>query len=107
MTHGMVVTLKNLKERALYVYLPSTTMANDWKKRAEKEGVSISKFMVEHISDSLKENRTVTMTDTFQNNRWLKNSEKLKMNSNGSQRMPSPQINESKTLWRSSSSRKW
>lgn len=54
MTHGMVVADKALKERSLYVYLPSTAMAKDWKERADKKGVSISKFVIEHVSDSLR-----------------------------------------------------
>ncbi len=44
---------KTIKERAIYVYLPSIEMVEDWKRRAEKAGVSISKFVVERVEDSI------------------------------------------------------
>jgi len=42
-----------IKDRSLYIYLPSRVMADDWKNKAEKSGSSISKFVVEHVLDSL------------------------------------------------------
>ena len=36
-----------IKQRAIYVYLPSLEMVEDWKRRAERAGVSVSKFVVE------------------------------------------------------------
>ena len=51
----MVVKEKNLKERAVYVYLPSVEQANRWKELAEKHGLSISKFVVEHVENSIQQ----------------------------------------------------
>ena len=44
---------ETIKERAIYVYLPSHEMVKDWKKRAKKHGASISKFVIEHVENSL------------------------------------------------------
>jgi arginyl-tRNA--protein-N-Asp/Glu arginylyltransferase len=44
-----------IKERAIYVYLPSHEMAKEWKKRAKKQNVSISKFVIEHVENSLQQ----------------------------------------------------
>jgi len=49
----MVVKSKQLTKRAIYVYLPSVAKANHWKQLAEKSKVSISKFVVEHVENSL------------------------------------------------------
>jgi len=43
-----------IKERAIYVYLPSLEMVEDWKQRAEKGGVSISKFVIERVEESIR-----------------------------------------------------
>ncbi|MFB0503350.1 MAG: hypothetical protein ACETWE_05920 [Candidatus Bathyarchaeia archaeon] len=51
----MVVKRRKLKERAVYVYLPSVNMAKKWKTSADKAGTSISKFVIEHVEDSLRE----------------------------------------------------
>ncbi|MGQ9507234.1 MAG: hypothetical protein ACUVTB_05175 [Candidatus Bathycorpusculaceae bacterium] len=45
---------KTIKDRAVYVYLPSLEMVVDWKRRADKAGVSISKFVVERVEDSIR-----------------------------------------------------
>jgi len=45
---------KTIKERAIYVYLPSIGMVKDWKSKADKAGVSISKFVMDRVGDSLK-----------------------------------------------------
>jgi transposase len=45
---------ETIKERAVYVYLPSLEMVQDWKQRAEKSGVSISKFVIERVEESLR-----------------------------------------------------
>jgi len=45
---------ETIKKRAVYVYLPSTNMTEDWKKRAEQAGLSISKFVLERVEDSLR-----------------------------------------------------
>jgi predicted RNase H-like nuclease (RuvC/YqgF family) len=43
-----------IKDRTVYVYLPSLEMVEDWKRRAERAGVSISKFIVERVEDSIR-----------------------------------------------------
>jgi uncharacterized protein (DUF849 family) len=45
---------ETIKDRAIYVYLPSFEMVEDWKSRAEKSRVSISKFVIERVEDSLR-----------------------------------------------------
>ncbi len=42
-----------IKERAIYVYLPSFDTAQRWKELSEKAGTSISKFVIEHVENSL------------------------------------------------------
>ena len=44
-----------IKKRAIYVYLPSFEMTDKWKKRADDAGVSISKFVIEHVENSLRQ----------------------------------------------------
>jgi hypothetical protein len=44
-----------VKQRAIYVYLPSLDMVNRWKGFAGKQGVSISKFVIEHVENSLRQ----------------------------------------------------
>ncbi|MCK4817948.1 hypothetical protein KA005_19415 [bacterium] len=46
---------ETIKERAVYVYLPSHEMVNTWKERAERQGISISKFVIEHVENSLQQ----------------------------------------------------
>jgi predicted RNase H-like nuclease (RuvC/YqgF family) len=45
---------ETIKDRAIYVYLPSLEMVKDWKRRAEKAGVSVSKFVIERVEDSIR-----------------------------------------------------
>jgi hypothetical protein len=45
---------KTIKERAIYVYLPSLEMARDWKSKAESAGASVSKFVIDRVEDSLR-----------------------------------------------------
>jgi hypothetical protein len=47
-----LVKQKELKKRAIYVYPPSE-MSEKWKKVAEESGESISKFVIEHVENSL------------------------------------------------------
>ncbi len=51
----MVVKNRDLTKRAIYVYLPSVQMAKEWKKLAGKSRVPVSKFVVEHVENSLKQ----------------------------------------------------
>jgi len=39
----------------VYAYLPSVEMVNDWKVRAKKSNVSISQFVYEHVTNSLRQ----------------------------------------------------
>ena len=45
---------ETIKERAVYVYLPSHEMVGRWKGLAREGGTSVSKFVVEHVEDSLR-----------------------------------------------------
>jgi len=45
---------QTIKDRAIYVYLPSMEMVEDWKRRAEKAGVSLSKFVIERVEESIR-----------------------------------------------------
>jgi len=45
---------KTIKQRVIYVYLPSLEMVEDWKRRAEKAGISLSKFVIERVEDSIR-----------------------------------------------------
>jgi len=44
---------QTIKERSVYVYLPSHSMVKDWKTRAAKAGLSISKFIIDRVQDSI------------------------------------------------------
>jgi hypothetical protein len=44
-----------IKQRAIYVYLPSHEMVARWKQLAERSGGSISKFVIEHVENSLRQ----------------------------------------------------
>ena len=45
---------ETIKDRAIYVYLPSLEMVEDWKRRVNKAGISISKFVLERVEDSIR-----------------------------------------------------
>ena len=47
-----MVKKKELKQRAIYVY-PPADMAENWKNKAQEAGTSISKFVIEHVENSL------------------------------------------------------
>ena len=44
-----------IKKRAVYVYTPTFEMIDKWKKLADDVGVSISKFVIEHVENSLRQ----------------------------------------------------
>ena len=46
---------KAVNERYVYAYLPSVEMVKDWKARAKKSNVSISEFVYEHVTNSLRQ----------------------------------------------------
>ncbi len=45
---------ETIKKRAIYVYLPSLQMVENWKRRADKSGTSISKFVIDKVEDSIR-----------------------------------------------------
>jgi hypothetical protein len=44
---------ESIKQRSIYVYLPSLEMVEDWKAKANKAKVSISQFVIEHVTNSV------------------------------------------------------
>ncbi len=44
---------KTIKQRAIYIYLPSLDMTEDWKSRAKEQETSISKFVIERVEESI------------------------------------------------------
>jgi len=46
---------ESIKQRSIYVYLPSEEMVEDWKAKAKKSSASISRFVVEHVTNSLRQ----------------------------------------------------
>ena len=44
---------ETIKARSIYVYLPSEEMVDDWKEKAKSSGLSISKFVQEHVEKSM------------------------------------------------------
>ena len=46
---------KSINERYIYAYLPSVETVRDWKARARKSNVSISQFVFEHVTNSLRQ----------------------------------------------------
>jgi hypothetical protein len=46
---------ESIRERSIYVYAPSLETVNDWKARAKKSNVSVSQFVLEHVSNSLRQ----------------------------------------------------
>jgi len=43
------------KERLIYVYLPTHEMTEKWKNLSDKADTSISKFVIEHVENSLRQ----------------------------------------------------
>ena len=46
---------ETIKQRAIYVYLPCHEMVHKWKSLAKNSGTSISKFVTEHVENSLNQ----------------------------------------------------
>ena len=44
-----------LHNRTVYVYLSSEKEMQDWKQKAKKSNVSISHFVIEHVTNSLRQ----------------------------------------------------
>ena len=51
----MVHKTESIKQRSIYVYLPSLQMVEEWKAKASKANTSISQFVIEHVSNSLRQ----------------------------------------------------
>lgn len=47
---------KTLKQRAVYVYVPTEKMLAKWKADAERYGMSLSSFLVEVVDDAMRRN---------------------------------------------------
>jgi len=54
MVQGSKCKTETIKQRAIYVYLPSLEMAQEWKDRSKKAGTSISKYVIERVEDSFR-----------------------------------------------------
>ena len=67
-----MVNKKELKQRAIYVY-PPAHVADLWKRAAGEKKMSISKFVIEHVQNSLgqEEPDFKTKLDLVQENRLL------------------------------------
>ena len=48
---------ETIKQRAIYVYLPSLEMVEDWKRKAERAGVSLSRFLYEWVEDAIRRDK--------------------------------------------------
>ena len=46
-----------IKQRSIYVYLPSEKMVEKWKETADKQNLSVSKFVIEHVENSLRQEK--------------------------------------------------
>lgn len=51
------VKTETIKQRAIYVYLPSEEIVEEWKRLADEANVSISKFVFEHVQNSLSQEK--------------------------------------------------
>lgn len=62
-----------IKNKAIYVYAKSPQMADEWKSLAKNAGLSISKFIVEHVENSLKstDNNVTSRLDLITENSKL------------------------------------
>ena len=68
-----MVRTGEMKNKAIYVYSKSPQMATEWKTLAKKAGLSISKFIVEHVENSLKstDNNVTSRLDLIAENSKL------------------------------------
>ncbi len=54
MSQKAVPKTKTIKERTVYIYLPSLEMVYDWRKRSEAANTSLSKFVIDRVEDSIR-----------------------------------------------------
>jgi len=45
---------RTIKERTAYIYLPSLEMFEDWKDRSQAARMSLSKFVIDRVEDSVR-----------------------------------------------------
>jgi hypothetical protein len=45
---------ETIKERTVYIYLPSFGMLEDWKNRSQAANTSLSKFVIDRVEDSIR-----------------------------------------------------
>ncbi|MBM4237373.1 MAG: hypothetical protein FJ151_02685, partial [Euryarchaeota archaeon] len=45
---------KTIKERTVYLYVPTKDMLDEWKREAGRHGLSLSRFLVEVIDDAVR-----------------------------------------------------
>lgn len=45
-----------LKQRSVYIYLPTEEMLEEWKQAARRYDMSLSRFLVEVVDDVLRKN---------------------------------------------------
>jgi hypothetical protein len=66
-----------IKKRAVYLYLPSIESKRRWVERADKQGISLSKFVYEHVENSLlqeEDSDYISRKDLFNENKSLRES---------------------------------
>jgi hypothetical protein len=54
MSEQVLPKTKTIKERTVYIYLPSFEMVDDWRKRSEAAKTSLSKFVIDRVEDSIR-----------------------------------------------------
>jgi hypothetical protein len=65
---------ETIKERTVSVYLPDKLMLTEWKRVASEKGIPLSRFIVQGIEESLKENgdgERYTRRDIIERNQEL------------------------------------
>jgi hypothetical protein len=67
---------QTIKERAIYVYLPSHELVDEWKDLAKKQRLSISKFVMEHVQNSLKEETEPTYLTKMELSKRMRDQDK-------------------------------
>lgn len=45
---------ETIKERTVYIYMPTLEMLEDWKKRSVASRTSLSKFVISRVEDSIR-----------------------------------------------------
>jgi len=64
---------ESIKQRAVYVYLPSEEHKKRWQEGSERADVSISKFVIEHVENSLRQEEEPSFKS--RSDLWKENSE--------------------------------